>query len=206
MFQTCIQDGSTCETCKFDSSNITDWNLSSIENTIKSTKDNCNDPKLEGSFAFCTKYLKESYDIALACMTSQTCPPTTPTPSCAPENGQCADVNALCCGGQTCQPNPNDYSGGFLCQALPTTTTSPACAADNSSTTPTTGCSSFFDPSSGFIRDYRYAKNQLQKAERVKKLYKELEKKSIRSTTFFDDGSSFFKDCSSAASIYSTLR
>ena len=134
MFQTCIQDGSTCETCKFDSSNITDWNLSSIENTIKSTKDNCNDPKLEGSFAFCTKYLKESYDIALACMTNQTCPPTPSTstpptstpptstastsiPSCAAEDGPCANVNASCCGNQTCQPNPNSYTGGFLCQA-----------------------------------------------------------------------------------------
>ena len=132
MFQTCIQNSSTCETCKFDSSDISGWNLSSIENTFKSTIDNCNDPKLEGSFAFCTKYLKESYDTALACMTSQTCPPNTPsqaisttttTPACAAEDGPCANASDVCCGVQTCQICSD---GSFLCKAPKSTTTTPA--------------------------------------------------------------------------------
>ena len=144
MFQTCIQNGSTCESCKFDSSNITDWDLSSIEETIKSTKDNCNDPKLEGSFAFCTKYLKESYDTALACMTSQTCPPNTPsqatttttttttTPACAAEDGPCANASDVCCGVQTCQICSD---GSFLCKAPSSTTTTPATTTTPETTT-----------------------------------------------------------------------
>ena len=53
---------------------------------MKDVRENCISPKKNGSFAFCTKLLKESYDIALLCRGS--CPssltPTTPAPTNAP--------------------------------------------------------------------------------------------------------------------------
>ena len=64
------------KTCKFNT----------FEKEVKEVRENCISPKKNGSFAFCTKLLKESYDIALLCRGS--CPssltPTTPAPTNAP--------------------------------------------------------------------------------------------------------------------------
>ena len=67
-------------------------------------------------------------------------------------------------------------------------------------------CDAFFDSPS--VRDFRYAKNQIQKVERSKKGIASLDKLFAKAATAFQDAATFFKDCSDprALPVYEGLR
>ena len=67
-----------------------------------------------------------------------------------------------------------------------------------------TGCAAFFTPSN--IKDYKYARNLIQKAKRIKSSYSQLEKKHEKATTVFENATVFFKKCPSGLEIYEKLR
>ena len=79
-----------------------------------------------------------------------------------------------------------------------TTSSSPAPAPDS--------CDAFFDSPS--VRDFRYARNQIQKAERSQKGIASLDKLFGKAATAFHDAATFFKDCSDprALPLYEGLR
>jgi len=58
------------------------------------------------------------------------------------------------------------------------------------------------------VRDFRYARNQIQKAKRVKNSIKKLEKLTAKAAEAFLDGAAFFKDCIDprAPIVYEGLR
>ena len=58
------------------------------------------------------------------------------------------------------------------------------------------------------MRDFRYAKNQIQKVERSKKGIASLDKLFAKAATAFQDAATFFKDCSDprALPVYEGLR
>ena len=67
-------------------------------------------------------------------------------------------------------------------------------------------CNAFF--TSPNVRDFRYAKNQIQKVERSKKGIASLDKLFAKAATAFQDAATFFKDCSDprALPVYEGLR
>ena len=67
-------------------------------------------------------------------------------------------------------------------------------------------CDAFFDSPS--VRDFRYARNQIQKAERSQKGIASLDKLFGKAATAFHDAATFFKDCSDprALPLYEGLR
>lgn len=67
------------------------------------------------------------------------------------------------------------------------------------------GCTEFYKPAS--VRDFRYAKNQIQKVKRVKKTLAKLEKLKAKAAEAFLAGAAFFKDCSDpgAPAVYQGL-
>ena len=67
-----------------------------------------------------------------------------------------------------------------------------------------TGCAAFFTPSN--IKDYKYARNVIQKAKRIKSSYSQLEKKHGKATTVFANATAFFEKCPSGLGIYDKLR
>ena len=56
------------------------------------------------------------------------------------------------------------------------------------------------------VRDYRFARNQKQKANRIKNFVNFLGNKVNNSKTFFDDASIYFKNCPENEEIYNVLR
>jgi len=70
----------------------------------------------------------------------------------------------------------------------------------------TPNCTSFFTASK--IRDYKYARNNIQKAKRINSTYYQLKKKQEKATTVFVNGTAFFKKCAtpSGLEIYDELR
>jgi len=54
-------------------------NFNRFENEVKDVRDNCVNPQKNGSFAFCTRLLKDSYDIALLCCGKTTTGSSTTT-------------------------------------------------------------------------------------------------------------------------------
>ena len=91
----------------------------------------------------------------------------------------------------------------------PTTTATPSPTC-NPATTATTvkpnSCDAFFDSPS--VRDFRYARNQIQKAERSQNGIASLDKLFGKAATAFHDAATFFKDCSDprALPLYEDLR
>ena len=67
-----------------------------------------------------------------------------------------------------------------------------------------TGCAAFFTPSN--IKDYKYARNVIQKAKRIKSSYSQLEKKHGKATTVFANATAFFEKCPPGLGIYDKLR
>ena len=67
-----------------------------------------------------------------------------------------------------------------------------------------TGCAAFFTPSN--IKDYKYARNLIQKAKRIKSSYSQLDRKHGKATTVFANGTAFFKKCPPGLDIYGKLR
>ena len=71
------------------------------------------------------------------------------------------------------------------------------------------GCDAFYDKdNTAEVRDFRYARNQLQKAQRAKNRIKKLEKLTEKAADAFLAGAAFYKDCSDprAAAVYQGLR
>ena len=66
------------------------------------------------------------------------------------------------------------------------------------------GCAAFFTPSN--IKDYKYARNLIQKAKRIKSSYSQLDKKHEKATTVFANATAFFKKCPPGSDIYDKLR
>ena len=87
---------------------------------------------------------------------------------------------------------------------VPTTTSASATTTTTTTTTISISCEAF--PTRANMRDYKYARNQLQKAKRVKKFFATLDKKREKAATLFQDAVSFFKDCPAASSFYPELR
>ena len=58
------------------------------------------------------------------------------------------------------------------------------------------------------MRDFRYARNQIQKAKRAKKRVEKLEKLMGKAATAFLAGAAFYKNCpgSAAKALYDSLR
>jgi len=68
-----------------------------------------------------------------------------------------------------------------------------------------TGCGTFLTETN--VRDFRYVKNMMQKAQRVDKILKQTAKKTEKAATAFQDGTDFYKSCGAAGSaIYNELR
>jgi len=69
----------------------------------------------------------------------------------------------------------------------------------------TDGCLAFYTPAS--IRDFRYARNQIQKAKRIKNSIAKLEKLTAKAAEAFLAGAAFYKDCSApeAPGVYEGL-
>ena len=95
-----------------------------------------------------------------------------------------------------------------FCDCITTTTTTSATTTTTTTTTITRTiskpCEAF--PTRANMRDYKYARNQLQKAKKVKKFVATLDKKREKAATLFQDAVSFFKDCPAASSFYPELR
>ena len=66
------------------------------------------------------------------------------------------------------------------------------------------GCEAFFTPSN--FKDYKYARNLIQKAKRIKSSYSQLDKKHGKATTVFANATAFFKECPPGSDIYDKLR
>ena len=70
-------------------------------------------------------------------------------------------------------------------------------------------CAAFYDKNNTTaVRDFRYARNQVQKAKRAKKRIEKLEKLMGKAATAFLDGAALYKDCSDprARALYEGLR
>ena len=78
-----------------------------------------------------------------------------------------------------------------------TTTTTPEQSTDS-------GCAAFFSPSN--IKDYKYARNVIQKAKRISSSYSQLKKKQEKAEKVFINGTAFFKKCPEGKDIYEQLR
>ena len=70
-------------------------------------------------------------------------------------------------------------------------------------------CNRFYDKSdTKAVRDFRYARNQIQKAKRAKKRIEKLDKLFQKAATAFQAGATFYRDCSDprAVPVYEGLR
>jgi len=69
-------------------------------------------------------------------------------------------------------------------------------------------CATFYDQfNTAAVRDFRYARNQIQKTKRAKKMVEKLDKLTEKAATAFLAGAAFFKSCSDprAPAIYDAL-
>jgi len=69
-------------------------------------------------------------------------------------------------------------------------------------------CATFYDQfNTAAVRDFRYARNQIQKAKRAKNMVEKLDKLTEKAATAFLAGAAFFKSCSDprAPAIYDGL-
>ena len=70
-------------------------------------------------------------------------------------------------------------------------------------------CATFYDQDdTTAVRDFRYARNQIQKAKRAKKRVEKLNRLTEKAATAFLAGAAFYKDCSDprAPALYDGLR
>ena len=70
-------------------------------------------------------------------------------------------------------------------------------------------CTTFYNKdNTTAVRDFRYARNQIQKAKRAKKRVEKLEKLMGKAATAFLAGAAFFKNCNDtkAKALYDSLR
>ena len=70
-------------------------------------------------------------------------------------------------------------------------------------------CATFYDKdNTTAVRDFRYVRNQVQKARRAKKRVEKLDRLTLKAATAFLAGAAFYKDCSDprALALYEGLR
>ena len=56
------------------------------------------------------------------------------------------------------------------------------------------------------MKDYKYVRNQVQKAKRVQSTISQLERKTAKASTVFQNATAFFKKCPEGSNIYDELR
>ena len=56
------------------------------------------------------------------------------------------------------------------------------------------------------MKDYKYVRNQVQKAKRVQSTISQLERKTAKASTVFQNATAFFKKCPEGMDLYEQLR
>ena len=81
--------------------------------------------------------------------------------------------------------------------------------SDTRQTATTDDCDAFYNKlDTAAVRDFRYARNQIQKVRRAKKRIEKLDKLTLKAATAFLEGAAFYQACSDpgAPAVYEGLR